>query len=328
MNTGLSSERLFSVALKVKVGYFSRWLLSGSLDYIEPPHDQSSRTKKSKKWKPATERAGREWRVNSGAYGLSQYCCANPRKNKSTPRNAHHLFPTALVTDLLRVLFSLASTCIFFFNSHRVIYVVPGPTPAVPWSSKLLGTGFKMATLAVGARRKPGFKWKGWALGFSSTVEPVAWLPLAQLPLQESRHGFYLQSASQTWSLEVLWQQSLLLCVFTQPWTFSPLYIPPRIHWELITHIHILKGGFKAGCFCVTVLAVLELRKPIGKIYLRGRRQCFSFCSIGLVWCLNIWKVNSTMREETWGEESVFLLSCCVILALNDHTWQLKSQAV
>lgn len=203
MNTGLSSERLFSVALKVKVGYFSRWLLSGSLDYIESPHDQSPNTKDIKKWKPATVRACRHWRIESWAYGLSQSCCGNPRKNKSTPSNAHHLcFPlhqslTSWESSfLLLLLVSVFLFVWFFFKYHRVIYVVPGLNPAVPWSSKPLATGFKMATLAVGVRRKPGFKWEGWALGFSSTLEPTAWLPLAQLPLWESRHDFDLLSVA------------------------------------------------------------------------------------------------------------------------------------
>jgi hypothetical protein len=43
VNTGISGERLFSVAFKVKVGYSSRWQFSGSWDYdTEPPCDQDS----------------------------------------------------------------------------------------------------------------------------------------------------------------------------------------------------------------------------------------------------------------------------------------------
>lgn len=46
VSTGLSRERLFSLTFNVKVGYFSWWFLSGSLDYVKPPHDQLPTTKK------------------------------------------------------------------------------------------------------------------------------------------------------------------------------------------------------------------------------------------------------------------------------------------
>lgn len=51
-------EGYLQVALKVSIGWSSRWLWSNALDYdIKQPYDQNTQCQNNKKWKPTKVRA-------------------------------------------------------------------------------------------------------------------------------------------------------------------------------------------------------------------------------------------------------------------------------